>query len=168
MIAGMRPSRILIGVVLVAGLFMFYVDILQPVGPRQSGEGAPRGPGCATDPQEMFRHLIADPIPSSVRDVQGVGDCWQGYHLFLRFTASNADIDAIIATGFQSAVWSRIETHFQLPSGYDRFTPPWNPKAIFKEESYEARVKNSWTHDGTHFLVIDRSTRTAYFVGQGA
>ena len=117
----------------------------------------------------MFQHVIQKPIPASVANLQGVGDTWQGYSLYLRFNASKADIDAVIAQGFKPATWQSISFRFNLPSGYDRFTPAWGPGSIPTKECYElSNLKNGWTHSGTHYLVIDRSTGTVYFYGIGA
>lgn len=126
------------------------------------------GPTSANTPDEMFSYVIESPIPPTVSNLQGVGDTWQGYSLYLRFNAPDADVDRIIATGFQPAAWSDISYRFNLPQGYDRFSPPWNPAAISNKECYEADATNQWTHGGTHYLVIDRSTGTVYFYGVGA
>ncbi|MCE5277552.1 MAG: hypothetical protein ABFD92_14375 [Planctomycetaceae bacterium] len=127
------------------------------------------GPSSANMPQEMFQYTIQNPISASITNLQGVGDTWQGYSLYLRFNASKADIDAVIAQGFKPATWASISFRFKLPAGYDRFTPAWDPASISTKECYElSDVKNGWTHQGTHYLVIDRSTRTVYFYGIGA
>ena len=117
-------------------------------------------------PQEMFQHTIQNPIPASVTNLQGIGGTWQGYSLYLRFNASKADIDTVIAQGFKPATWASISYRFNLPASYDRFTPDWDPASIGTKECYElSDVKNGWTHSGTHYLVIDHSTGTVYFYG---
>ena len=127
------------------------------------------GPSSANTPQEMFRYTIKNPIPASVTNLQGVGDTWQGYNLYLRFNSSKTDIDAIIAQGFKPTTWQSISYHFALPDGYDRFTPDWTPESISMKECYELDdIQGNWTHSGTHYLVIDRSTGTVYFYGIGA
>ena len=127
------------------------------------------GPGSANTPQQMFQHVVLDPIPASVVNLQGAGDTWQGYRLYLRFNASMADIDAIIAQGFKPATWQSISYEFTLPADYDRFNPTWNPGTISAKECYEMQnVNNGWTHQGTHYLVIDRGSGTVYFFGIGA
>jgi len=126
------------------------------------------GPSSANTPQEMFQYVILNPIPASVANLQGVGDTWQGYSLYLRFNASEADIDALIAQGYKPTTWQSISDWFALPPGYDRFKPAWNPGAIPTKECYEMEVQNPWTHEGTHYLVIDRSSGTVYFYGIGA
>ena len=124
---------------------------------------------AANTPKEMFQYTIRNPIPASVKNLQGVGDTWQGYSLYLRFNASDADIDSLIAQGFKPATWQSIASRFKLPAGYDRFTPKWNPASIAAKQCYKLdNVQNGWTHSGAHYLVIDRSTGTVYFYGVGA
>ena len=117
----------------------------------------------------MFRHVIKDPVPGSVTDLQGVGDTWQGYSLYIRFVASEADIEAVISQGFTSVAWEDIAHRYSLPEGYDVFEPPWSPETVPSKECYElSEVKNGWTHSGTHYLVIDRARGLVYFYGIGA
>ena len=118
---------------------------------------------------DSFRSLLADPIPASVTNLQGKGDAWQGYSVYLRFNASKTDIDALITQRFKPATWASISSRFNLPAGANQFTPGWDPASISTKECYElSDVKNGWTHSGTHYLVIDRSTGTVYFYGIGA
>ena len=127
------------------------------------------GPSSANTPKEMFAYVIQKPIPSSVVNLQGVGDTWQGYSLYLRFNTSKADIDALIGQGFKTTSWQSISYRFKLPPGYGRFKPSWNPGSISTKECYEmSGVKNNWTHSGTHYLVIDQAGGTVYFYGVGA
>ncbi len=127
------------------------------------------GPSSANTPQQMFAYVIQSPIPPGVTDLQGVGDTWQGYSLYLRFHATDATIDALIAKGYQPATWDRISWRFKLPSKeYDRFKPSWDPQSIVTKECYEADVSNTWTGSGSHYLVIDRSNGVVYFYGVGA
>ena len=126
------------------------------------------GPSSANTPQEMFSYVIESPVPTTVTNLEGVGDTWQGYSLYLRFHAPDADINRIIASGYQPASWSDISYRFNLPPGYNLFSPSWSPASISNKECYEADVTNQWTRGGTHYLVVDRSTGTVYFYGIGA
>ncbi len=127
-----------------------------------------RGPTSGNTPQEMFEYTIQKPIPASVTNLQGVGDTWQGYNLYIRFQASDADIDALIALGFEPDTWQSISNRFDIPNGYDSFKPGWSPASIAIKECYSFDdVSNSWTGSGSHYLVIDRSTGTVYFYGIG-
>jgi hypothetical protein len=145
-------------------IFAVLLMCLSLVGCRSTS-----GPTSGNTPQEMFQYVILNPIPASVTNLQGVGDTWQGYSLYLRFNASKADIDALIAQGFKPATWESISYRFTLPPNYDKFTPPWNPGTISTKECYEmANVHNKWTGQGEHYIVIDRSSGTVYFYGVGA
>lgn len=116
----------------------------------------------------MFQYIIRNPIPPSVSQLQAAGDTWQGYSIYLRFNASKADIDAVIAQGFKPATWASISYRFKLPESWDRFKPSWNPGAIATKECYEMdNVSNGWTAQGAHYLVIDRGSGTVYFHGIG-
>ena len=70
-------------------------------------------------PEMIFRTLVIDPIPASVRDIEGDALTWQGYQACLKFTANDADIDAIIARGFSRASWEAISARFALPPGLE-------------------------------------------------
>ena len=128
---------------------------------------ATEGPTSGNTPQEMFRYAIQDPIPFSVSNLEGVGDTWQGYSIYLRFQASESDISSLIASRYKSTKCSSIADRFILPKGYNRFKPPWNPNVPSNKQCYEANnVKSSW--GGSHYLVIDRKSGTVYFHGVGA
>lgn len=128
-----------------------------------------RGPSSTNTPTQMFKAVILDRIPASVTQLQGVGDTWQGYSLYLRFTASDADMDAIIKQGYSPVDWERCSWRFELPDGYDRFNPPWRPAEIAAKACYRlSEVRNSWTHFGEHYLVIDRAVGLVYFYGVGS
>ena len=127
------------------------------------------GPGSANTPAEMFQNVVANPIPAGVSNLQGVGDTWQGYSLYIRFTATDAESNAIIDQGFKPVPWKDVSYRFALPSGYDRFTPPWRPESISTQECYERdSVTNGWTGMGTHYLLVDRATGTVHFYGVGS
>lgn len=127
-----------------------------------------QGPTSGNTPREMFEHLIQEPLPPGVRNLEGVGDTWQGYSIYLRFQASQEFIDSLIAADYRPATWTKIASKFKLPKGYDEFEPGWKPDAIDKKECYQADVSNDWTGNGTHYLLIDRETGTVYFYGVGA
>jgi hypothetical protein len=144
------------------------VVVLQVLLLGVAGCSGTDGPSSGNTPREMFEHLIQKLVPASVRNLQGVGDTWQGYSIYLRFNASEEFIDSLIAAGYKPAAWSEVASHFKLPKGYDKFEPGWTPDAIEQKECYEAEVSNDWTGTGTHYLLIDRSTGTVYFYGVGA
>lgn len=46
------------------------------------------GSSTVQTPEEWFKHVIADPVPVSVRNIEGRGEVWQGHNLYLKFDAS--------------------------------------------------------------------------------
>lgn len=131
--------------------------------------GCGSGPTSANTPEEMFAAVLQKPIPDSVTQLQGVGDTWQGYQLFLRFQAADADIKSLLQSGYEVVDCDAIAPQFRLPDqSYDRFDPPWQPPAISTQECWTANeVSNSWTGSGTHYLIIDRQNKLIYFSGIG-
>jgi len=127
------------------------------------------GPTSANTPEEMFAAVLQKPIPASVPQLQGVGDTWQGYQLFLRFQAADADIQSLLQSGYESVDCDAISSDFRLPDpSYERFDPPWQPQTISTQECWTANpVSNSWTSSGTHYLIIDRQNKLIHFAGIG-
>lgn len=124
------------------------------------------GPTSGNTPQEMFRYSLHDPIPSSVSNLEGVGDSWQGHSIYLRFQASRSDIDLLIASGYKPVKCSAIADRFALPKGYNRFKPSWNPNLSSNKQCYEANnVKNGWASGDFNYLAIDRKSGIVYFYG---
>lgn len=127
------------------------------------------GPTSANTSEEMFAAVLQTPIPDSITQLQGVGDTWQGYQVFLRFQATEADIQSILQSGYESVDCDEIESNLQLPDpSYDRFDPPWQPQAISTNQCWTANsVSNAWTGSGTHHLLIDQKAKWIYFAGLG-
>lgn len=127
------------------------------------------GPSSGNTPEEMFEAVLQKPIPASVTQLQGVGDTWQGYQLFLRFRAAETEIESLIQTGYEAVDCAAISLKFRLPDQtYHRFDPPWRPQNVATKECYAANeVTNSWTGSGTHHLIIDRQQKLVYFTGIG-
>ncbi len=119
---------------------------------------------------EAFRSLLVDPVPASIKDLQGSGDTWQGYSIYLRFKATDELIKTLVTQGYHPAKWDEMKSRFELPSEFKSiFKPDWAPESISTKECYEMdNVKNGWTHQGTHYLVLDRASGTVYFYGIGA
>jgi hypothetical protein len=115
----------------------------------------------------MFEGTIAQPIPDGVSELQGVGDMWQSYDVWLRFRATDAAIAAIIHDGFERVSYGRVADRFRLPRGYDRFRPDWAPPTE-QVECYEATRSCPWsTAGGRQYLLIDRTTGTVYARADG-
>ncbi len=156
----MRPAAV---VVAVSTAVAVAVSLLNGSS-RCGGEG----PTSTSTPVEMFTSVILDPVPEGVEGIQGVGDTWQGYSLYLRFEATDEALDSILATGYREVFWSEISEEFDLPQGYDIFDPPWSPSSVINKDCYMDEVVNGWTHQGTHYLLDDRRTGTVHFRGLGA
>lgn len=125
-------------------------------------------PSSANTPEEMFEALIAQPVPKTVTALQGVGDTWQGYSIFLRFTVKEAFITEHIIPDYNLAPCNVVLAQLQLPQGYDRFTPSWTPDTTIKRTCYESKnISNPWTYHGEHFMLLDNQTKTIYFHGRG-
>ncbi len=123
------------------------------------------------DPKLAYRNIIQNPMPNSVKELQGTGGSWQGYVCWLRFKADDPAINAIIAQGYQRMNWQDIALDMDIDPEYDAsvFTPDWKPSAINQKECYQLdNVQNPWTHSGTNVLVIDRTTGTVYVWSFGA
>lgn len=131
--------------------------------------GCGNGPTSTNTPEEMFAAVLQKPIPASVTQLQGVGDTWQGYQLFLRFQAADADIKSLLQLGYEVVDYDAIASNFRLPDqSYDRFDPPWQPQAISTNQCWTAHsISNSWTSSGTHYLLIDRKNKLIHFAGIG-
>src|SRR3954471_16209147 len=55
----------------------------------------PWPPTCGNTPKEIFEGVIREGIPTGVRELQGVGDMWQSYNVWLRFQAPDTFIDGL-------------------------------------------------------------------------
>lgn len=130
--------------------------------------GGGGGPTTANTPRELFEHLVISPMPAGISDLQGTGDTWQGYSVWLRFRAADEAIESILSTGYVPADLQECSGEFDLPEGYDRFDPDWDAGPAGHLECYTAPASNSWTHDGRHWLLIDRESGTVWFRGLGA
>ena len=119
------------------------------------------GPSSGNTPQEMFEYLIERPVPSEVTNLQGVGDTWQGYSIWLRFNATDDYMKSLITKGFTSVPCDNVQSDFALPEHYDRFDPPWMP--VFTQ-CYEGEIASTWGN-GYHILGIDDASHTVYFYG---
>lgn len=131
-------------------------------GCEHSGESA-------NTPQEMFEYVIAKPIPSSIKGLEGGGYTWQGYSIFLRFTADASFIEMLLNKKYSRKNWDQVKSRFDLPSELKRrFSSPWNPAALNNKQCFEKEyVSNDWTGGGTHYFVVDENTYTVYFYGMG-
>ncbi len=122
------------------------------------------GPTTGNTAAEIFEHLIQTPVPAAVTQLEATGDTWQGYSLWMRFTATNDYIAELTAKGFTKVPCSVVQDSFTLPQNYDHFTPSWEPQF---DTCYEGDIPNTWGN-GHHVLGIDTVTGTVYFYGISA
>lgn len=122
----------------------------------------------ATSPDDAFRALIADPIPSVVSDLQGGGTTWQGYSIALRFRAPSLEAAGFKQPPYKSKDCAEIHSSIAVssfePSPFD---PAWEiptsgtPVCLVWHE-----LSNTWTTLGNHsVLFVDG---WVFFVGRGS
>lgn len=128
------------------------------------------GPSSANTSEEMFTALIGHLTSMEVKDLQGTGDTWQGYDIWLRFTSTDSNfINRLIQEGYQEIPCD--SANFSLPNrNYDIFkNPTWGDlktdegKCFFKN-----KIKNAWTHFGSHYFYMSPQNNLVYFHGTGA
>jgi len=118
-------------------------------------------------PADTYLYLLPKQYLGDLRNLQGGAMAWQGYSANLRFEADDEVINAIIATGYQAADPADTVRSMQGSGTYGNFSPPWNPGAINDPECYVLTGQTGWSHDGTHYLVVDRANGVVYFEGGG-
>lgn len=81
------------------------------------------GPRTGISPEALFEVVVAQPVPDTVTELQGVAEIWQGYGFYLRFNAPSATRD-LLFEDFASISCDDILSQFTLPGpNYDLFTP---------------------------------------------
>lgn len=127
------------------------------------------GPKTGVSPEALFEVVLAQPVPDTVTELQGVAEIWQGYGFYLRFNASSATRDLLFEE-FASIPCDDIIAEFTLPDpDYDLFTPSWNPEGLTNPQCLEqSGIQNEQTHAGTNFVMFDPVSGVIYFVGVGA
>lgn len=108
-------------------------------------------------PEDAFRRFLIAPIPADVSDLQGDGTIWQDYLVFLRFTAADVTIDAILAQGYRPVSWVDID----LPPRYSgSFTPAWTPGSAASTQCFKKEKGST-----VHFLLVQRGSGQVHFYG---
>lgn len=116
------------------------------------------GPSSTNTPDEMMAHVVGPGALANAADVQGCGDTWQGYQLWLRWTMAPAALDSLLADGWTPV--ADVPPRLDLPDDYDCFDPTWAPRG----DAYEGTFPTDWG-TGQHTLVVDRPTGTVTFYG---
>ncbi len=120
-------------------------------------------------PVEMFEYVIASPVPTDVVDLQGGGDTWQGYNLWLRFRASETAIQQLLAHEYEQVECEQILPYLELNHTGIEFQTPWQPESIEERQCYWTPdiITNPWTSAGQHYLLVDMNMQEIYFRGIG-
>ena len=137
---------------------------------KRSGESGGYGmPDTDVSPESAFRFVAglsgADAIPASVTDLQGDGAQWMDVSVRCRFYAPDDIIDAIIASGYESAEWDDVKAEMAPGPYTKRFSPKWAPEDIAPKECYIRRVGRESSLD-VLYLVVDRERGIVYAVGE--
>ncbi len=121
-------------------------------------------------PVEMFEYVLASPVPTDVVDLQGGGDTWQGYNLWLRFRASENTIQQLLTHEYEPVECTQVLPYLELKHTEIRFQPPWQFESIKDPQCHWTTdiITNTWTHAGQHYLLIDMDMQEVYFRGIGA
>ncbi|MDY7396456.1 hypothetical protein UMM65_14490 [Aureibaculum sp. 2210JD6-5] len=124
--------------------------------------------GCATPTNEIVEYIIEKPLVESISDIEGGGECWQGYSLFLKFNTAPSFIDKLLNLGYEETTWNDIE--YGLTSPIDLkldFKEGWNPENVKNKRCFSKRDSNEWTGGGDHYYLVDTDQNIAYFYGVG-
>jgi hypothetical protein len=123
-----------------------------------------------TPPDTIFAHTVGEELVGDVENIEGGGNCWQGYVAYLRFKTDLPVEKLLQDAGYAEVEWSVAESSFQLPKEFlTRFSPPWDPSSLTQKRCFsKSNVTNSWTHGGTHYYIIDKDSGIVHFYGIGA
>jgi hypothetical protein len=126
------------------------------------------GPMLIQTPEELFRLVIEDPIPKSVRYLQAAGDCWDGFSVYFRFAASDVFLSSYTASWFASAPCYLIEHNMALPSHeYDIFQPEWDPDKGFHYRCFKSHGEIGVQWIGTQYLQVNDDNEWIYIHASG-
>lgn len=121
----------------------------------------------ANTAKEMFEAIVDSPMPADVTELDGGGDTWQGYRIFLVFRASDAFIDRLLSKGYEPVSCSRIQKRLVLPDDLSSLAPKWSATTVKDAKCYEGESRNKWG-TGLHSIVVDVQTGTVYLMGIAA
>ncbi len=109
----------------------------------------------STDAEKTFKAYIADPVPQTVKIIEGASQHWQGFSASLVFTADPATFD-------------------ELKLGYDRIPfegiKPLVAEWFTEDISHKADILVYFRHDNLnkYYLLLDPSTGKIFFKGLSA
>jgi hypothetical protein len=134
----------------------FYRGMLMRADPR------------STSPDEAYRALIANPIPTAVTDLQGGGTTWQGYGISLRFRAPSLESAGVTQPPYVQANCTQV--YYELtkhPLDPSPFVPKWKIPDVENPTCLEwSELSNEWTTLGNHSVLY--ADGWIFFVGSGS
>lgn len=137
-------------------------------GPGSPG-GAPKAAVCAplSDPTGAFRTLLADPIPTGVRDLRAAGTRTEsGYDYFFRFEATPAARAAVVA-GLSEVPCNEVADEFRLAPGEAACAPFFRPDPSGRPACYAGRRPNAWSRAGGVAVLIEDATGFVFVRASG-
>lgn len=114
--------------------------------------------------EHCLKTAIGSELPH-IRDLEGMGDTWEGFNCFFRFNYTNPDIRSILLNkGFEKADFTSTEYRFNLPVTMQKhFTPAWKPRL---HEDSDILIKEF--RDGSSTVILlDASNHQAHVQSNG-
>lgn len=130
-----------------------------------SGRGG-RG-SSANTPKQMFEAIVESPVPDDVTELDGGGDTWQGYRIYLVFRASDAFIQKMVSKDYELVSCSTLQRRLELSDDLDVLRDRWKAPTVKNAKCYEGESKNKWGN-GLHSIVVDVAAGTVYLMGIAA
>ena len=115
-------------------------------------------PSSENTAAEMFAAVMQVKEKPSMK-LQGIGDTWQGYNLYLRFKTNQEVQISILTQGYKETTCNKHD--FIMPNRhYDIFkNPSWGDLKLENGACFMLNgAKNNWTHFGTHHLHVNPKT----------
>lgn len=116
-------------------------------------------------PEEMFLHIVEDPIPVEIFSVEGNGDTWQGHNIYLKIIVKESTyFDKFLAIHkFKKTDCAVVDFQFELSAEQAKAMPYWGYQSGGEYECYESNgYSNSWTSSASGYVAIDRSNMIIY------
>jgi hypothetical protein len=119
-------------------------------------------PNYSTTPNELFKGVLFDPVPVSVRHLEGYGELSQGHTIYLKFEASQNFIfnELLKLHDYKKADCKDANMKDLIPQGdYSKSLGFWDVeqvKLLPTVKCYTASgYKNHWTSEGTSQIMVN-------------
>ena len=117
----------------------------------------------------IFRYTVAEPLSITAAEIQGGGDTWQGYSVWLRFRPSKPLIEVLKKNDYTETPLDDVVWRFNLdPQFQGRFSPPWDAAAVKHARCFTRQSKSQWSTSGKDYFLVDEDTGIVYFYGIGS